>query len=69
MSDVTRKKGSALDTIHCFPDNQYEWEWPAIFLLIGLARLWLWRTHLKNEKQRKHSEELVRKSLSNRNDP
>ena len=69
MSDVTRKDGSALDTIDCFPDNQYEWEWPAVFLLIGLAALWLWRTHLKNEKQKLQSEALVRKSLDKRDSP
>ena len=69
MSDITRKDGSALDMIDCFPDNQYEWEWPAVFILIGLAALWIWRTYRKNQKQKLQSEELVRKSLGNRNDP
>ncbi|YCM43105.1 hypothetical protein V2O64_17495 [Verrucomicrobiaceae bacterium 227] len=62
MSDVTRKDGGAMDTINCLPDNQYEWEWPADFIPIGLAALWIWRTHLTNKKQRLQSGELVRKS-------
>ena len=56
MSDVTRKDGGAMDTINCLPDNQYEWEWPAVFIPVGLAAL------LKNKKQRLQSGELVRKS-------
>ena len=51
-----------MDTINCLPDNQYEWEWPAVFIPVGLAALWIRRTHLKNKKQRLQSGELVRKS-------
>ena len=66
MSDVPQKDKSALDHTDSFPEP---WEWPAVFILIGLVILWLWRTHLKNEKQKLQSEELVRKSLDKRDSP
>ena len=68
MRAETSKDKGALDA-YDGESSGYDWEWPAVFILIGLAALWIWRTHLKNQKQKLKSEELVRKSLSNRNDP
>ena len=62
---IEPKDSSALEHSD-FAGSQW-WEWPAVFILIGLSALWLWRTHLKNKKQRILSRELVRKSRNSHN--
>lgn len=62
MKEIIDREKQALDA-YVNPGEGFEWEWPAVWVLIGLAVLWLWRTRRKNEKERLRSTELCRSSL------
>jgi len=62
MSESIREETSALNSSD-FHSGGFEWEWLAVWMLIGFAVLWLWQTRRKTEKERRCSAELCRHSL------
>jgi hypothetical protein len=60
--ESSNERKSALDSSD-FHSAGFEWEWPLVWILVGLVLLWLWRTHWKNEVERRQSKELCRQSL------
>lgn len=64
MKSESYKDKSALDSVH--PPTGYDWEWPAVFILIILAIIWLWRTHARNMKERERAAKLCKDSLKSK---
>ena len=53
---------SALDSSDNHP-YYFEWEWPAVFILLSLATFWLFRVHLQNKKEKQESQKICQNSL------